>query len=88
MNFKKDVKMLECVQRRSTKLVKGLESMSYGELLKTLGLLSLDSRRLSGGDLIALYNFLRRVNGEGVPHLFCLIPSDRTCGNGSKMHSD
>ena len=80
--------MLERVQRRSTKLVKGLESMSYGELLRTLGLLSLDSRRMSGGDLIALYNFLRRGNGEGVPHLFCLISSDRTCGNGSKMRSD
>ena len=62
---------------------KGLEGMSYEEQLRTLGLSSLERRRLSG-DLIALYSFLRRGSGEGGADLFSLGSSDRTHGNGSK----
>jgi len=83
--FKKDVKILECVQRRATKMVEGLEATSYEERLRTLGLSSLERRRMRG-DLTALYSFLRRGRGDGGADLFSLGSGDRTRGHSSKLN--
>ena len=49
----------------------------YEEQLRSLGLFSLEKRRLKGG-LIMVYSFLMRGSGGAGTDLFSLVTSDRT----------
>jgi hypothetical protein len=74
-HLQKDIKLIESVQKRATKMVDSLKSCSYDERLRKLNLTSLETRRLRG-DLIEVFKMFKGFDDVNVHDYF-------TMGNSS-----
>ncbi|KAK4818488.1 hypothetical protein QYF61_014218 [Mycteria americana] len=73
---KKDMELLEQVQRRPTKIVRGLEHLSYEDRLRELGLFRLEKKA---------FQYVKGAYKKAGEELFTRACSDRTRGNGFKL---
>ena len=80
-HFKKDADKLELVQRRTARIIRGLETKPCEERLKELGMLSLEKSRLRR-DMIELFKYLKGCHTEEGQDLFSIISEFKTCNNG------
>ena len=80
----KDAELLEWVQKRGVKMIRGLEHLSYGERLNELGLFSLEKRRLQE-DITASFQYLTGACKQEGERLFTRVDSDKTRRGGFKL---
>ncbi|KAJ7413918.1 hypothetical protein WISP_87615 [Willisornis vidua] len=78
-HYKKDIEVMEHVQRMLMDLVKVLENKSSEKQLRKLGLFRLEKR------WITLYNYLTGSCSMGAIYLFFHVRRNRTRGNGLKF---
>ena len=65
----KDINALEKIQRRATKMIPKLRHLSYEDRMETLGITSLEKRRVRG-DLIEAFKILKEIDNVNPSHFF------------------
>ena len=81
---KKDLDLLEQVQMKAIKMIRGLEHLSYKDGLRELGLFSLEKRSLLE-DFIAAFLCLKGAYKQEQNRLFTGLENDRSRGNSFKI---
>ena len=84
---KKDIYMLERIQRRATKMIPELRDLSDEERLKECGLTTLETRRLRGGQ-IEVFKILNGYENIDRNMFFSLKMDSRTRGHEVKLVKD
>ncbi|KAK4816505.1 hypothetical protein QYF61_017466 [Mycteria americana] len=73
--YMRDMDALERVQRRTAKMMRGLDHFSYEERLR--GTVQ-PGEKQAQGDLINVYKYLKGACKEDKARLFLVVPRDRT----------
>ena len=94
--LKRDIKKLEDIQRRATKMVPCVASLPYEERMRELGLVSLEYRR-DRADLIQIYKSVHNLDQLKWDKLFTFVPGDsrghslrfrtKKCAKNIRLHS-
>ncbi|MES9884550.1 MAG: reverse transcriptase family protein [Sedimenticola sp.] len=82
--YKKDATLIENVQRRATRLMKNIRHKTYTERLKSLGIPSLQYRRVRA-DMVEVYKILTGIDKADKTQLFILNRDTRTRGHSLKL---
>ena len=82
--YMKDRELLERVQRKTTRMIGGVEHFPYEDRLRELGLSSLEKGRLRG-NLIAAFPYLKGDYKQGESQLFTRDDDGRTSGKCLKL---
>ena len=69
--LKKDIQILEAVQRRATKMILGMEGLHYEDRLKALDMYSLERRYLRG-DMIQVFKMFLGLDDLNIEKYFVL----------------
>ena len=85
--YRKDIIKLERVQKRFTRMLPGLDDLSYKERLDRLGLFSLEHRRLSG-DLIEVDKIMKAIDQLDSQYLFPKVGVSKTRGHRFKVRGE
>ncbi|PKU45197.1 hypothetical protein llap_4498 [Limosa lapponica baueri] len=81
---RKDVDLLERVQRRATEMIRGVEHLFYEDRLRDLGMFSLEKRGIQE-DLIVAFQYLKGAYKKAGEGLFTRACSDRVKSNAFKL---
>ena len=79
----KDIKLIESVQRRATKMVQGIQRLNYDERLNYLGLMRLEKTRLRS-DLIEIFKFTKDMY-DVEKQIFCELDDRGRRGHDQKL---
>jgi len=82
--YKKVMDLFERVERRATKMIRGLEHLCYEESLRELGLLSLEKRGLQR-DITVAFQYTKGAYKKDLERLFTRTCSDKIRGNSFKL---
>ena len=82
--YRRDVDLLECIQRRVTKKIPGMEHLPSEDRLRELGLYSLEKKRLWGDLRVAIWYLKGPVRTKGIGSLTQSVVIGQR-GNGFKL---